>query len=68
VVEVVIASSQFWYSVFGDGRTYIDAFVTAVVLLLATPSQIITNRRLGWLAAVAVAVLLMVARRRILFE
>lgn len=68
VVEVVIASSQFWYSVFGDGRTYIDAFVMAVVLLLATPSQIITNRRLGWLAAVAVAVLLMVARRRILFE
>jgi hypothetical protein len=68
VVEVVIASSQFWYSVFGDGRTYIDAFVMAVVLLLATPSQIITNRRLGWLAAVAGAVLLMVARRRILFE
>jgi hypothetical protein len=68
VVEVVIASSQFWYSVFGDGRTYIDAFVMAVVLLLATPSQIITNRRLGWLAAVAGAVLLIVARRRILFE
>jgi hypothetical protein len=68
VVEVVIASSQFWYSVFGDGRTYIDAFVMAVVLLLATPSQIITNRRLGWLAAVAVAVLLVVARRRVLFE
>jgi hypothetical protein len=68
VVEVVIASSQFWYSVFGDGRTYIYAFVMAVVLLLATPSQIITNRRLGWLAAVAVAVLLVVARRRVLFE
>jgi hypothetical protein len=68
VVEVVIASSQFWYSVFGDGRTYIDAFVMAVVLLLATPSQIMTNRRLGWLAALAVVVLLVVARRRILFE
>jgi hypothetical protein len=68
VVEVVIASSQFWYSVFGDGRTYIDAFVMAVVLLLATPSQIMTNRRLGWLAALAVVVLVVVARRRILFE
>jgi hypothetical protein len=68
LVEVVIASSQFWYSVFGDGRTYIDAFVMAVVLLLATPRQIITNRHLAWLAAVAVAVLLVVARRRILFE
>jgi hypothetical protein len=45
---------------------YIDAFVMAVVLLLATPSRIITNRRLGGLAGVAV--LLVVARRRILFE
>ena len=42
VVEVVSASSQFWYSVFGEGRTYIDAYVMAVVLLLATPAGSVT--------------------------
>ena len=40
LVEVVSASSQFWYSVFGEGRTYIDAYVMAVVLLLATPGRV----------------------------
>ncbi|HEX3517053.1 MAG TPA: hypothetical protein VHT26_23935, partial [Trebonia sp.] len=42
VVEVVSASSQFWYSVFGEGRTFIDAYVMAVVLLLATPAGSVT--------------------------
>jgi hypothetical protein len=90
-VEVVSASSQFWYSVFGEGRTYVDAYVMAVVLLLATragsvaaavtsgghasladrifaPDRSITSKHLAWLAAVAVAALLVVARRRVLFE
>jgi hypothetical protein len=74
LVEVVCASSQFWYSVFGEGRTYIDAYVLAVVLLLATPPAAgaraiaIRNKHLAWLAAVMVAALVVVARRRILFE
>jgi hypothetical protein len=79
VVEVVSASSQFWYSVFGEGRTFIDAYVMAVVLLLATPAgsvtagsvtgdRVITNRHLAWLAGIVVAALLVVARRRVLFE
>ena len=38
-VEMVSASSQFWYSVFGDGRTYVDAYLMAVVLLLATQAE-----------------------------
>jgi hypothetical protein len=93
-VEVVSASSQFWYSVFGEGRTYIDAYVMAVVLLLATPAgsvaglvsrgahgahasltdrifapdRAITSKHLAWLAAVVVAALIVVARRRVLFE
>jgi hypothetical protein len=37
LVEMVIASGQFWDSVFGDGRTFIDAFLLAIILLLATP-------------------------------
>jgi hypothetical protein len=31
-------------------------------------THVVTNRRLAWLAAVAVAALIVVARRRILFE
>jgi hypothetical protein len=85
LVEMVLASGQFWDSVFGDGRTYIDAFLLAVIMLLATPSRasatsgatklwvfasnrVITNRHLAWLTAVVVVALIVVARRRILFQ
>jgi hypothetical protein len=72
LVEVACASSQFWYSVFGEGRTYVDAYLLAVVLLLTTPpgspARAIKNRHLAWLAAAAAAALVVVARRRILFE
>jgi hypothetical protein len=37
LVEMVFASAQFWNSTFGDGRTYIDAFLLAVIMLLGTP-------------------------------
>ena len=90
LVELVIASGQFWDSTFGDGRTYIDAFLLAVIVLLATPpgaiagaarsahasvlgrifaaDRVITNKRLAWIAAPAVVVLILVARRHILFQ
>ena len=87
LVEMVLASGQFWDSVFGDGRTYIDAFLLAVIMLLATPAtrsagtvggatklwvlttnRVVTNKHLAWLTAVVVAALIVVARRRILFE
>jgi hypothetical protein len=89
ILELIIASSQFWYSVFGEGRTFIDAYVMAVVLLLSTPGtatgvaprgllsaldrvfspdRAVTSRHLGWLAAAAATALVVVARRRILFE
>jgi len=91
LVEMVIASGQFWDSVFGDGRTYIDAFLMAVIMLLATPStrasatqsaepsgatklwvlttnRVVTNKTLAWLTAVALVALIVVARRRILFQ
>jgi hypothetical protein len=92
----VSASSQFWYSVFGEGRTYVDAYVMAVVLLLATPAgagvvpgvvtrgahrahaslldrvfatdRVITSKHLAGLAAVLVVALVLVARRRVLWE
>ena len=95
LIELVIASGQFWDSVFGDGRTYIDAFLFAVIMLLATPSvpapvtaaadgtrkawvaaadrvfaanRVITNKRLGILAAIAVAAQIVLARRRIHYQ
>jgi hypothetical protein len=76
VVELVCASGEFWSSVFGEGRTYIDAYLMAVVLLLATPARTaataadraITSKHLALLATVAVAALVVVARRRVLFE
>jgi hypothetical protein len=87
LIEMVIASGQFWDSVFGDGRTYIDCFLLAVIMLLSTPAtatvgaggtgllprllpanRTVANKHLAWLAGVAVAALIVVARRRILFE
>jgi hypothetical protein len=86
LVEMVIASGQFWDSVFGDGRTYIDAFLLAVIMLLGAPSRVpataaggkkfgvfaanrvVTNRHLVWLTAFIVVALIVVARRRILFQ
>jgi hypothetical protein len=68
LLELVIASGQFWNSVFGEGRTFIDAYLMAVVLLLGTPQRIITSKRLGGLSAIAVIVLVLIARRRVLFQ
>jgi hypothetical protein len=68
LLELVIASGQFWDSVFGDGRTFVDAYLMAVIMLLGAPRRIITNKRLGALAAIAATVLVLVARRRVLFE
>ena len=87
LVELVIASGQYWDSTFGGGRTFIDAFLMAVILLLATPAgtitdsarsahtsvmgaifaedRVITTKRLAWIAAPAVVVLILVARGHI---
>ena len=95
LVEIVLASGQFWDATFGDGRTYIDAFLLGVLLLLATPAgavtgsagtatgtvikarttllskvfaadRVMTDKRLGWLMAFPVIVLVLVAGRHIL--
>jgi hypothetical protein len=81
LVEMVLASTQFWGSTFGDGRTYIDAYLLAVVMLLGTPRTApalrgtsalanirVTNRTLTVLAVIAGAALILVARRHILHQ
>jgi hypothetical protein len=81
LVEMVAASAQFWNSTFGDGRTYIDCFLLAVIMLLATPRTApepgstgalanvrVTNKYLTAAAVIAGAALIIVARRHILFQ
>jgi hypothetical protein len=81
LVEMVMASAQFWNSTFGDGRTYIDCFLLAVIMLLATPRTApapgstsalanirVTNKYLAVAAVIAGAALILVARRHILFQ
>ncbi len=90
MLEMVIASGQFWDSTFGDGRTYVDAFIMAVLIIISTPagtlgdtvrkahaslydrvfspSRVITNKHLAWLTGLAAIALLIVARRRIMFQ
>jgi hypothetical protein len=92
LLELVLESWQFWGSVFSDGRTWIDVYLLAVLMLIATPAavtatagaggtggsgllprllpanRVITNKHLGWLAGVVVVVLILVARRRMLFQ
>jgi len=101
LVEIVLASGQFWDSTFGAGRTYIEAFLIGVLLLLSTPAgtvtravtdaaatarttlpgkvftlpgkvfaadRVLTSKRLGWLMAFPVIVLILVAPRYILYQ
>jgi hypothetical protein len=55
LIEMVLASSQFWGSTFNDGRTYIDTYLLAVIMLLGTPSTVPaamdTTRKFGVFAA-----------------
>jgi hypothetical protein len=67
VLQLGVLSSQIWTSTFGDGRSLIEPYLMALVLLLATPRQYFSWRYLGPIVACAVPALLVVARRRILY-
>jgi hypothetical protein len=54
LIEIVLASGQFWDSTFNDGRTYIDAFLMGLILLLATPAVAVTGAVSGAVTDVAV--------------
>jgi hypothetical protein len=66
VLQLGLLSSQIWTSVFGDGRSLIEPYLMALILLIATPRRILSSRYLVLIAAVAIPALLVVARRRIL--
>jgi len=66
-LELGLLSSQIWTSTFGDGRSLIEPYLMALILLLATPRQYFSWRYLGPITACALPALLVVARRRILY-
>jgi hypothetical protein len=67
VLQLGLLSSQIWTSTFGDGRSLIEPYLLALILLLATPRRYLSWPYLGMIAACAVPALLVVARRRILY-
>jgi hypothetical protein len=68
LVEAVMASSLIWGSVFGELRNLIEVYVFSIVMLLATPQVLESRRRLGWIAAIVIPALVLVARRRVLYQ
>jgi hypothetical protein len=67
VVEITLASNQIWGSTFGDGRSLLEPFLFALILLLATPKRYLNTYRLAAIMAVALPALAIVVRRRILY-
>ena len=67
VLQLGLLSSQIWTSTFGEGRSLIEPYLMALILLLATPRRYLSSRYLGLIAACVVPALLVVARRRILY-
>ena len=67
VLQLGLLSSQIWTSTFGDGRSLIEPYLMALVLLLATPRRYLNWPYLGMIVACAMPALLVVARRRVLY-
>ncbi len=67
VLQLGLLSSQIWTSTFGDGRSLIEPYLMALVLLVATPRRYLNWPYLGLIAAAVIPALLVVARRRILY-
>ena len=67
VLQLGLLSSQIWTSTFGDGRSLIEPYLMALVLLVATPRRYLNWPYLGMIAACVLPALAVVARRRILY-
>jgi hypothetical protein len=67
VLELGLLSKQIWTSTFGDGRSLIEVYLLALILLLATPRRYLSSRNLTLIAAFVLPALLVVARRRALY-
>ena len=67
VLQVCAMSSQIWASTFGDGRSMIEPYLFALILLVATPKRYLSGYRLGAILIWAAPALYIVAKRRILY-
>ena len=67
VLELGLLSKQIWTSTFGDGRSLIEVYLMALILLLATPRRYLSSRNLAVIAAFVLPALVVVARRRALY-
>ena len=67
VLQLGLLSSQIWTSTFGDGRSLIEPYLMALVLLVSTPKRYLSWPYLGMIAACVLPALAVVARRRILY-
>ena len=67
VLQLGLLSSQIWTSTFGEGRSLIEPYLMALILLLATPRQYLSWRYLSLITACVLPALLVVARGRILY-
>ena len=67
VLQLGLLSSQIWTSTFGEGRSLIEPYLMALVLLVATPRRYLYWPYLGMIVACILPALLVVARRRILY-
>ena len=67
VLQLGLLSSQIWTSTFGEGRSLIEPYLMALVLLMATPRRYLSWPYLGMIAACVLPALAVVARRRTLY-
>jgi hypothetical protein len=67
VLQLGLLSSQIWTSTFGEGRSLIEPYLMALVLLVATPRRCLNWPYLGMIAACVLPALAVVVRRRILY-
>jgi hypothetical protein len=67
VLQLGLLSGQIWTSTFGEGRSLIEPYLMALVLLLATPRRYMSWLYLGMVCACVLPALAVVARRRTLY-
>jgi hypothetical protein len=67
VLQLGLLSGQIWNSTFGEGRSLIEPYLMALVLLVSTPRRYLSWPYLGMIVACVLPALAVVARRRILY-
>jgi hypothetical protein len=67
VLQLGLLSSEIWTSTFGEGRSLIEPYLMALVLMVSTPRNSLSWRYIGAIAACVLPALAVVARRRILY-